>query len=89
MHLQSRRRLRGRCCGCRDCGCFTLVAGTLSNVASAPLHDPLLPQFAASVEIVTVHAGTGEVIPSRVYLFKGGKPFRLHPVESLLPLRPD
>ncbi len=68
---------------------FTLVAGTLSNVASAPLHDPLLPQFAASVEIVTVHAGTGEVIPSRVYLFKGGKPFRLHPVESLLPLRPD
>ena len=36
-----------------------------------------------------MHAGTGEVIPARVYLFKGGKPFRLSPVESLLPLRPD
>ena len=68
---------------------LALLAGTLSSVASAPLHDPLRPQFAASVEIVTVHAATGDVIPARVYLFKGGKPFRLSPVESLLPLRPD
>ncbi len=68
---------------------LALLAGTLSSVGSAPLHDPLRPQFAASLEIVTVHAGTGEMIPARVYLFKGGKPFRLSPVESLLPLRPD
>ena len=73
----------------RGLGLLARLAGTLSSVASAPLHDPLRPQFAASVEIVTVHAGTGEVIPARVYLFKGGKPFRLSPVESLLPLRPD
>ena len=42
---------------------LALLAGTLSSLASAPLHDPLRPQFAASVEIVTVHAGTGEEIP--------------------------
>ena len=68
---------------------LTVLTGAFSSVASAALHDPLQPRFAASVEIVTVHAGTGEVIPARVYMFKGEKPFRLRPVESLLPLRSD
>ena len=68
---------------------LALLTGTLPGVTAAALHDPLQTQFAASVEIVTLHAGSGEVTPARVYLFKGGKPFRLSPVESLLPLRPD
>ena len=68
---------------------LVLLVGTLPGVAVAAMHDPLQTQFAGSVEIVTVHAGSGEVTPARVYLFKAGRPFRLSPVESLLPLRPD
>lgn len=68
---------------------FILVAGTPSSFTSAALHDSLRPQFTVSVEIITVHADTGEVIPARVYLFKGDKPFRLRPVDCLLSLRPD
>ena len=31
----------------------------------------------------------GRATPARVYLFKDGKPFRLSPVDVLLPLRVD
>ncbi len=75
--------------GARGLWRLALLAVTISSAAAAPLHDPLRPQFAASVEIVTIHAGTGEVTPARVYLFKGDRSFRLRPVDSLLPLRPD
>ena len=41
-----------------------------------------LVEIAATLEIVTG-------MPARIYLFKDGKPFRLSPVDALLPLRVD
>jgi hypothetical protein len=55
----------------------------------AQVRDSLRPMFAAEVELLTRDAKTGRNVPSRVYLFKNGRPFRLSPVESLLSLRVD
>jgi hypothetical protein len=44
---------------------------------------------AARLEITVVRADAGRVTPARVYLFKDDKPFRLSPVDVLLPLRVD
>ena len=49
----------------------------------------LKPDFSARLTVVTRRADTGEVVPSRVYLFKGDRPFRLSPVDAMLPLRID
>ena len=38
---------------------------------------------------MTRRADTGAVVPSRIYLFKGERPFRLSPVDAMLPLRAD
>ena len=46
-------------------------------------------QFAARLEMAVVRGDTGHVTPARVYLFKEGKPFRLRPVDVMLPLRVD
>ena len=42
------------------------------------------PELLARLELVTEPP-----MPVRVYLFKGDRPFRLSPVEALLPLRVD
>jgi len=55
----------------------------------AQVQDVLRPDFAARVEVVVQRADNGEIIPARVYLFKGGQPFRLSPVDAHLPLRVD
>jgi hypothetical protein len=55
----------------------------------AQVQDALRPDFAARVEVVVQRADNGEIIPARVYLFKGGQPFRLSPVDAHLPLRVD
>jgi hypothetical protein len=55
----------------------------------AQFRDAGLPQLAAHLEIVTVDASTGNAMPARIYLNKGERPFRLTPVEALLPLVPD
>lgn len=67
---------------------FLLALG-LAQVQDSQVRDSLRPEFAAQLEIVVQRSDTGEVVPGRVYLFKGGQPFRLSPVDSHLPLRTD
>lgn len=47
------------------------------------------PTLSARLEVDVVRGDTGQTIPARVYLFKDGWPFRLSPVDALLPLRVD
>jgi hypothetical protein len=44
---------------------------------------------AARLHLTVVRADCSRPTPARVYLFKDGKPFRLSPVDVLLPLRVD
>ena len=46
-------------------------------------------RHAVRLHVTVQRSDTGERIPARVYLFKGGRPFRLSPVDTMLPLRPD
>ena len=66
-----------------------LLAGFVLILGYAQIRPNLRPDFASRLEVITCRADTGEVIPSRVYLFKGKRPFRLSPVDILLPLRID
>src|SRR4051794_16291646 len=43
----------------------------------------------ATLEVAVVRGDDGRPTPARVYLFKDDKPFRLSPVDVLLPLRVD
>lgn len=43
----------------------------------------------ARLEIVSTRRDNGQTIPTRIYLFKDGRPFRLSPVDVMLPLRVD
>src|SRR3972149_933783 len=65
-----------------------LLVGFALALTWAQIQDPLRPAFAAHLEIAVSEAGSGR-IAARVYLLKDGKPFRLSPVDSLLPLKPD
>ena len=47
------------------------------------------PSLEARLEVVSIRRDTGQTVPSRVYLFKDGRPFRLSPVDAMLPLRVD
>ncbi|MEX2261487.1 MAG: CehA/McbA family metallohydrolase [Bryobacteraceae bacterium] len=64
---------------------FLLIGLFLLALGYAQFHDPA----AAHVEIVAESAADGRTLPARIYLFKNDRPFRLSPVESLLPLRVD
>jgi hypothetical protein len=66
-----------------------LFAAFLLAIGVAQVDDSLRPEFAAHLEIVVQRSDTGELMPARVYLFKGGQPFRLSPVDAHLPLRAD
>ena len=46
-------------------------------------------RHAVQLHVTVQRSDTGEPTPARVYLFKGGRAFRLSPVDSMLPLRPD
>ena len=61
----------------------------LLALAGAQLRDSLWPEHAARLEVVVRRADTGALVAARVYLFKGDTPFRLSPVDSMLPLRAD
>ncbi|MDA1315951.1 MAG: CehA/McbA family metallohydrolase [Acidobacteria bacterium] len=68
---------------------FVLLLG-YSQVRDSQIRDSSLrPDFSAELTVVTRRADTGEVVPSRVYLFKGNRPYRLSPVDAMLPLRVD
>jgi hypothetical protein len=61
-----------------------------SSLALAQAPDlSLRPNHAASLTIEVRNAGTGELVPARVYLFRGAAPHRLSPVDNLLPLFED
>jgi len=68
---------------------FALVLVFALALGYAQFRDAGLASLAAHVEIVTVDAATGVAIPSRIYLDRNNRPFRLTPVEALLPLVPD
>ena len=65
-----------------------LVAFALS-LAFAQVRETLRPDHAAKLRITVKRSDTGETVPARVYLFKGDRPFRLSPMDALLPLNPD
>ena len=66
-----------------------LVAGFLLALGAAQVRESLRPDYAARLEVVVQRADTSETIPARVYLFKADSPFRLSPVDAVLPLRSD
>lgn len=51
--------------------------------------ESLRPRHAAKLSVSVLRSDTREPVPARVYLFKGGREFRLSPVDAMLPLRPD
>ena len=61
-----------------------LVALFGLTLAWAQFRESGAPELAAHLELTTE-----PLVPARVYLFKGGQPFRLSPVEAMLPLRVD
>ena len=65
-----------------------LIALFLSALLYAQRQD-LRPDFSATLQLTVRDSKTGEPAPARVYLFKNGRPFRLSPVDAMLPLRPD
>jgi len=67
----------------------TLLSVFLLGLIYAQSREYLRPDYAARLHLVVRRADTGAVVPARVYLFKGDSPFRLSPVEGMLPLRPD
>jgi len=66
---------------------FGVVLGAVRFGQSWGQGEP--ESFAARLEMAVVRGDTGHVTPARVYLFKEGKPFRLSPVDVMLPLRVD
>lgn len=68
---------------------FCLIVGFGLALTYAQVRDSLSPAFAAQLEIKVLNSATNAVMPARVYLFKDDRPFRLSPVDSLLPLKVD
>lgn len=54
---------------------------------SAPRSEPA--RSSARLHLTVVRSDTGRTTPARIYLFKDDKPFRLSPVDVMLPLRVD
>ena len=54
------------------------------TLAWAQFRESGVPGLAAHLELIT-----DPLVPARVYLFKDGRPFRLSPVQAMLPLRVD
>ena len=65
------------------------VLAALFVVALVLAQDDLRTEYSAKLTIRVRDGATGETVPARVYLFKGDRPFRLSPVDVMLPLRPD
>ena len=68
---------------------WTLALAFALALGYAQFRESGLASLAGHLEIVTIDASTGNPMPARVYLDKGGRPLRLTPVEALLPLAPD
>src|SRR4051812_24409724 len=66
-----------------------LIAAVLVTLVAASLGPHGDPSLSARLEVSVVRSDTRDTMPARVYLFKDGLPFRLSPVDALLPLRVD
>ncbi len=70
--------------------CAFLAAAVLAALASCDERSERLgTPHSVTLNVRVQRSDTGQPVPARVYLFKGGREFRLSPVDSLLPLRPD
>ncbi|MCC6589144.1 MAG: CehA/McbA family metallohydrolase [Bryobacterales bacterium] len=67
------------------------LIGLLTALPSAAQQrdTALRPKFTASLTIEVRHALTGDLMPARVYLYRGGTPHRLSPTDNLLSLFED
>src|SRR5262249_16051720 len=63
-----------------------LFAALALVLAAAQFRESGLPELAGHLELTVEQSDTGRAIPARVYLFKQEKPFRLSPVDAMLPL---
>jgi hypothetical protein len=68
---------------------LALVIGAVGFGESGGKGDDDPERLAARLELAVLRGDTGRETPARVYLFKDDKPFRLSPVDVLLPLRVD
>ncbi|MBM3739453.1 MAG: hypothetical protein FJW39_27100 [Acidobacteria bacterium] len=62
---------------------------TVLPLSAQQRESMLQPKHTAPLTIEVRHADTGELVPARVYLFRGAVPHRLSPVDNLLPLFQD
>ena len=68
---------------------FFAGMGLAAVVSCSQQTAPIRTRHAVGLHVKVQRSDTGEQIPARVYLFKGGRRFRLSPVDGMLPLRPD
>ena len=55
----------------------------------AQFRESGLPELSAQLELTIQDGEDGRPMPARIYLFKDDRPFRLSPVDALLPLKVD
>ncbi len=70
-------------------GGFLAAIGLVAVGSCSEQIESLRPRHAVKLHLKVRRSDTGEPIPARVYLFKGDREFRLSPVDTMLPLRPD
>lgn len=68
---------------------FLLAIGIGAVMSWSQQNEASRTRHSVGLHVTVRRSDTGERIPARVYLFKGGRAFRLSPVDSMLPLRPD
>lgn len=68
---------------------FVIVAGVAGLAACPEPRASIGTPHSVRLRLQVIRSDTGERLPARVYLFKGGRDFRLSPVDAMLPLRPD
>lgn len=68
---------------------FCAGLGVAAILSCSEQASPLRTRDAVRLQVSVQRSDTGEQLPARVYLFKGDRPFRLSPVDAMLPLRPD
>ena len=68
---------------------FLLAIGVAAVLSWSQQTETPRTRHSVGLHVTVRRSDTGERIPARVYLFKGGRAFRLSPVDSMLPLRPD
>lgn len=68
---------------------FISGMGVAAVISCSEQPQSIRTRHAVHLTVTVQRSDTGEPIPARVYLFKGGREFRLSPVDATLPLRPD